>query len=51
MSPEQKSKYTDAVMWGGNIFIGRRSNGFQRKRTFITEWESAANNHGVFVNK
>ena len=51
MSPQQKAKYADAVSWGGNIFVGEKPNGFRKKRTFVTEWESASNNLGVFVNK
>ena len=51
MSPEQKTQYADAKIWGGNVYLGDRLNGFHKKRTFFSEWESAANNSGVFVNK
>jgi hypothetical protein len=51
MSAKDKSKYADAILWGGNIFLGNKTNGFHKKRTFISEWESAKNNSGVFVNK
>lgn len=50
MSPYQKSQYNNAVTWAGNVYANRK-NGFHRKRTFMSEWESAANNQGVFVNK
>lgn len=51
MSPQERENYKDVVMWGGNIFQSRKPNNFGKRRTFITEWESAVNNNGVFVNK
>jgi hypothetical protein len=51
MDPRNKDCYKDAVVWGGNVYQERKSNGFHRKRTFMSEWQSAANNSGVFVNK
>lgn len=51
MTAKEQSQYGDAIVWGGNIILGSKTNGFHKKRTFITEWQSAANNNGVFVNK
>ena len=51
MDQKDIPKHTEVFVWGGNVFQGKSLNGFNRKRTFLTEFESAANNHGVFMNK
>jgi hypothetical protein len=51
MAPNEKRCLGETSSWGGNVFLGNKTDGFHRKRTFMSEWQSAANNKGVFVNK
>ena len=48
---KERSMDSESVVWGGNVFYNKNPQNFHRKRTFLTEWESAANNNGVFMNK
>ncbi|CAI2366381.1 unnamed protein product [Moneuplotes crassus] len=45
VSPEE------TFVWGGNVISNKHNYNFNRKRTFQSEWQSAANNSGVFMNK
>lgn len=44
LNPNQKELYNNAQCWAGNIFMNDPK-GFHKKKTFMTEWESAINNH------
>ncbi len=41
----------NVTIWGGNVFSDMSGPNFNRKRTFMSEWQSASNNNGVFMNK
>ncbi|CAI2368711.1 unnamed protein product [Moneuplotes crassus] len=41
----------DVFVWGGNVLHRKHNQNFNKKRTFQSEWQSAANNNGVFINK